>query len=613
MQSTFLTRLRAWFAQGNRTAWTVFFLFSVVLFVKTMIFHWTCFHCVLISSLWTNPTEFFRFWGGKIVPILFLGSFVFITKRYWWTVIVNLLVDIWMIANLFYYKANTLFLSVEIMKMADNMDGFWDSLLAYMGWDIFSLPIITIFYIAILCLLHLYRSSKRKYPHFVITMVASIALAVLCNYFYGVFVQSWGPRNSTTAEINEKWLSGERYDCYFPFGHAYYYARKQSSTDYNVVANQYTKDFSIISYFPACLLYSTLSPAGEIIQLTDSQQEEIEKYIHKTKNVAILPTTNLIFILFESLESWAVDSVCGYVYMPNVHQLTQQEHVLYVNKLRSQVRHGNSADGQMIDITGLLPIFNGATCRLYGKDDYPNYAQLYINSAIFNPAQGMWNQSIVTFSYQFNELIEPKQGNHWGDKELVEQMSEYAQNKDSNFCILGITVDSHVPFAYGSTHPKHIVPGMPNILSAYLNCLNYTDSCIGVLLNTIKNSPLANNTTIVISGDHTIFRSHDADIDKFASEHNIPMQTGHTFTPLIIYSPEIEGNIQVTDTCYQMDIFPTILHLIGAEDYYWHGFGVNLLDSAARNNRPCTEQEAYRLSDLMIRSDYFRTYMGVGN
>ena len=163
-----------------------------------------------------------------------------------------------------------------------------------------------------------------------------------------------------------------------------------------------------------------------------------------------------------------------------------------------------------------------------------------------------------------------------------------------------------MPFTYGSTHPKHVVEGMPNIMSAYLNCLAYTDSCIGTLLDAIQNSPLAANTTIVISGDHTIFRSQDAEMDRFAKANNIPMRTGHTFTPLIIYSPEIEGNIQVTDTCYQMDIFPTILHLIGAEDYYWHGFGVNLLDSAARNNRPCTEQEAYRLSDLIIRSDYFR-------
>ena len=590
MHNHFLSRLRAWFAQGNRTAWAVFILFALVLFLKTMIFHWTCFHSVLISSLWKNPTEFFRFWGGKITPVLFLGSFVFLTKRYGWTIIVHVLTDIWLIANLFYYKANTLFLSVETMKMADNMSGFWDSLLTYMDWDIFIMPILSLFYVGVLWLLRLYHSSKRKYPHFAVTMISSIALAVLCNYFIGMIYRKY----DTNAKIY-----------FFPFGDIYRVAKVELWEDFG--CNRYIMNQSIISYFPACFVYSMLSPAGEIIQLTDLQKEEIDKFIHKAEvDTPIIPKTNLIFILFESLESWPIDSVCGYAYMPYLQQLTQQEYVLYADKLCSQTRHGNSADGQMIGITGLLPISNGATCRLYGKNCFPNYAHFYTHSAIANPAPGMWQQSVVTFSYQFEELIEPTKGDHWGDSGLVEKVLEYVQNQDSSFCILGITVDSHVPFAHGSTHPKHVVEGMPNIMSAYLNCLSYTDSCIGALLDAIQNSPMAANTTIVISGDHTIFRSKDAEMDKFAKENGIPMQTGHTFTPLIIYSPEIEGNIQVTDTCYQMDIFPTILHLIGAEDYYWHGFGINLLDSAARNNRPCTEQEAYRLSDLIIRSDYFR-------
>ncbi|MGN1247164.1 MAG: sulfatase-like hydrolase/transferase, partial [Paludibacteraceae bacterium] len=185
----------------------------------------------------------------------------------------------------------------------------------------------------------------------------------------------------------------------------------------------------------------------------------------------------------------------------------------------------------------------------------------------------MWQQSIVTYSYHFKELVEPRKPGAWGDKEILETLTEYALQQDSNFCVLGITLSSHMPFTYGSTHPKHVVEGMPNIMSAYLNCLAYTDAYIGALLDAIQNSPLAENTTIVISGDHTIFRSQNVEMDKFAKENGIPMQTGHTFTPLIIYSPEIEGNVQVADTCYQMDIFPTILHLIGAEDYYWHGFG----------------------------------------
>ena len=594
MQTTLLSRLRAWFAKDNRTVWTVFFLFSVVLFAKTMIFHKSCFPNVFVHFSWKELLEFIRFWGGKVTPILFLGSFIFITKRYWWTVVAHLLTDIWLIANLFYYKANTLFLSVETMKMADNMSGFWDSLLTFMGRDIFIMPILTILYIAIFLLLHLQKVQKRKYLHFIITIIISIGLMFLCNYAYGLNYRKKVPNAKIYA---------------FPFGVVCSIFYTELWTDFN--GGHYVKNNSIISYFPACFVYSMLSAAEKNVQLSDSQQKEIARYIHTADADALItPKTNLIFILFESLESWPIDSVCGFAYMPCLQQLTLQEHVLYADKLRSQVRHGVSADGQMIDVTGLLPIQDGATCRLYGDNDYPNYANFYFHSAIVNPALGMWQQSIVTYSYHFKELIEPRKPGAWGDKEILETLTEYALQQDSNFCVLGITLSSHMPFTYGSTHPKHVVEGMPNLMSAYLNCLAYTDSRIGELLNAIQDSPLADNTTIVISGDHTIFRSQNAEMDKFARENGIPMQTGHTYTPLIIYSPEIEGNIQVADTCYQMDIFPTILHLIGAENYYWHGFGVNLLDSAARNNRPCTEQEAYRLSDLIIRSDYFRTMEG---
>ena len=71
-----------------------------------------------------------------------------------------------------------------------------------------------------------------------------------------------------------------------------------------------------------------------------------------------------------------------------------------------QVRHGVSADGQMIGVTGLLPISEGATCRLYNTNVYPNYAHLYTSSAIINPCKGTWNQEQMTKCYQFDTLIE---------------------------------------------------------------------------------------------------------------------------------------------------------------------------------------------------------------
>ena len=98
-----------------------------------------------------------------------------------------------------------------------------------------------------------------------------------------------------------------------------------------------------------------------------------------------------------------------------------------------------------------------------------------------------------------------------------------------------------------------------------------------------------------------------SDFTVYAKEQNLSIASGENYCPLIIYSPRISENIHVADTCYQMDIFPTILHLIGCEDYYWKGFGVNLMDSVARHNRPISEKEAYNLSDKLIRSNYFAT------
>ncbi len=91
--------------------WVLFFLFMALLMFKTMLFHISTGNSLLISSILHAPYEFVMFWGGKIIPILFLAGIVFVTKRYLWTIVVSFLIDIWGIAQLFYYKANA-FLSL---------------------------------------------------------------------------------------------------------------------------------------------------------------------------------------------------------------------------------------------------------------------------------------------------------------------------------------------------------------------------------------------------------------------------------------------------------------------------------------------------------------------
>lgn len=568
------------------TQWLVFCLFALTILAKTLLFNWLVFADVeenywmyVITSL-----------PQKIVPALFIASFVFVTKRPIWTIVANLMIDIWIIANLFYFKANGYFLSFEVMTKVDNMDGFWDSLKSYFGWDIAIFPIITIIY----SLLYPYvYPNQRKYGWMVVLVILALVINIGDQLLH-----------KQHKAIQDESVVFHMHEC-LPFSHVFTYANAEW-IDYNQWAEQYVRKFSVVSYFPACILYRGLSPLQKI-EYIDIDKSRIEPFLSDKLKEKSKPTTNLIFILVESLESWPLNSIEGVDFMSNLKAISISSHSLSCRNLRSQVKHGNSADGQLIDITGLLPITDGVVCYSYFNNVYPSFAQCYERSAIINPWHGVWQQDQMTKAYHFQELIEPKRKDKWTDGDTANRIIQYMDTASQPFCVLGITISSHVPFSYGSNHPKYTIEGMPAQMNAYLNCLHYADSCIGVIYRHILQSDtLASNTTLVISGDHTIFRSHDKTLDDYALNAGIDFQTKKTYMPLVIYSPSLEGNVQIADTCYQMDIYPTIMHLIGCEDYYWKSFGINLLDVTACE-RAINEEQARELSDKLIRSNYFAT------
>lgn len=601
-----IQKIKTYLAEGYRAQWCLAILVFGSIFIKCVLFHWFGFHSILLSSIFRDPNSFFSFWIGKMLPALFFASFAFVSRRPWWTVVVQVLVDLWIIANLFYFKANGLFLSYATMQMADNMTGFWGALAAYMGWDIAIFPILTIIYVGGLLILPL-KFKQISWIRFVITFAITILLSILNNVLYAQFVKTWFADNDVVVEDVPKELNNDKYmRSYYPFGSVYYWATyAENSMSYNDFVYHYIRQQSIVSYFPACFIHDIWAPAnGKIVPMNDEDKAKVLPLVSERKEVKA--DVNLVFILVESLESWPLRAINGIEYMPNLTMLTKDGHVAFCERLVAQVAHGNSADGQMIDVSGLLPIDNGAACRLYYQNIYPCWAQCYENSAIINPSPKTWRQDEMTEAYQFKDLIEPQNGEGWQDADIANHLIQYIDTVSQPFCALSLTITSHAPFNYGARHPKYMQDGMPSMMQAYLNTLNYVDSCVGAVVEYVMHSEqLAGNTMIIISGDHTIFRNTIEEFDAYASTNGIDMQTTKTYTPLIIYSPFILQNIYVSDVCYQMDIYPTILPLIGCEDYYWKGLGINLLDAEARANRYLSADEASRLSNKLIRSNYF--------
>lgn len=618
--SIMLQKIKSFLSKGNCAQWCVFFLFAFVLFVKCILFHWDAFHSILVSSAWRDPLSFYKFYMAKLLMPLFIASFVFVTKRYWWTIIVSLLVDIWCIANLIYFKTYDAFLSVNDMLLVGNMDGAWSSITAYFdGCMIIMLSLTVIWGIFV------YMSSisieTPKWTIFIFSLFILFGCTYLNNYFIHN-IKFWPGMSKEEAaqleEEQEEWISfvnehgghERRYStpfAYIPFYQIYSETTNGIATINANFMEQYIRQQSILSDFIAINIYHMFNRnvAGHIISLSEEDIKSIRPYIGSDISNP-LPKNNLIVILVESLEDWPFHhAIENQEITPYINKLTQQEHVLYCDKIKCQTLGGNSGDGQMIVNSGLLPIQNGVACMHYGDNKYPNFAHFYPNSILVNPWPKIWNQDTMSVRYSYTQKVEPNSG-EWEDAKVLETSIEHLKNVKTPTCLMAITVSTHSPF--NRIRNNKIQTKAPSILNRYMQCLNYTDSCIANFMNDVLTDSLLSQSTIVITGDHTIFKPVMLnDFYNYAKEQNLSIVSGDNYCPLIIYSPRISENIHVADTCYQMDIFPTILHLIGCEDYYWKGFGVNLMDSVARHNRSISEKEAYNLSDKLIRSNYFAT------
>ena len=207
------------------------------------------------------------------------------------------------------------------------------------------------------------------------------------------------------------------------------------------------------------------------------------------------------------------------------------------------------------------------------------------------------------------ELIEPdlsSESADWTDAEVCGKAVEWLLSSDELSCVHPLTISSHSPFDRVSGTMAGLYEDTPEEMRRYLTCIHYADSCIGVLLDRLEAEGMMDKTTVVITGDHIFFHSDKRNsYVPFAEKHGLPISHWNYYVPLIIYSPQERASVRVEEVCYQMDIYPTVLHAIDCASYAWKGLGVNLYEPQAVHQRTIGQNEAYILSDKLIRNNWF--------
>lgn len=490
-----------------------------------------------------------RLWSNYAVAALVLWSPMLWTKNRRWTYGVAILMNLWMVGNLIYYRSYGDVLNRWCLMNISNMQGIWDSILPFMRSVDLLFPAITAVWII---LSETVRVNMPVLRHRFLIVLAT--LLMLC------MPQTLIHRK---AELPLT-----------PF--AAYYA------DLSMGRMWYVHTFGAVTHLAnetIQLIAHRESPAEPVTE------DAIAPFLNRPDSTA--EQGNLLVIFFESLEDRIIGLQAeGQEITPNINRLVAHPHTAHY-AMRAQVREGKSSDAQLILFNGLLPITNGAASMRYAANSYPSLVK-YSKAAtkrLYAAYPGyMWNQQMNASAYGFDAVY----AESVSDCRLADSVRYAIEKAPRPFILTAVTMASHAPFtAYADSSSLQIGESpLSDVPVRYLQCVHYTDSAIGGLISAIlTDSVLASTTRILITGDHPVF-----DLDA-------PV-------PFILYDPYCAPEVANHPVC-QMDVYTTLIERMHIATP-WRGLGKNIADSCGYTVEQVRALEA--LSERLIRSDYFFRY-----
>jgi phosphoglycerol transferase MdoB-like AlkP superfamily enzyme len=342
---------------------------------------------------------------------------------------------------------------------------------------------------------------------------------------------------------------------------------------------------------------------------------------------AIAKGKNLIVVQVEALQQWVIDArVRGTEITPFLNRL-RRERALYFSGVWDQTAVCPTADSEYLTLNSLHPLPDGAVAFRFSDNDFvalPGVLahQGYSTLSAHAFERGFWNRAIIHPRYGFQQSYfdrelgrEPKIG--WGlaDKVFFSRALERIDGARQPFMAFFITLSSHHPYHYVPRDERHIdTSGLPEIVGNYVGSIRYADEALSGFFAALAKRPYAKDTVVAIYGDHEA----NIKLDRGAIERSLRIlsldqQTmkdvgERTFAtrkvPLFVVLPDAKEGRTFDRVGGQIDISPTLLHLLGIPKPN-SMIGRPLVGSGGavfRTNGGAVEGERVRLSDGTCRT-----------
>lgn len=498
--------------------------------------------------------------------VLFLAvAFLFKGKRKLTAlIIIYTLMTFLLFANAVYYRFFSDFITLPTVSQTQNFGDLGGSVLTLLK------PTDLLFFVDIFVLIYIRFSKKINFQSGKIGFkmpAAVIAAAIVLSIV-----------NLQLAEADRPDLLSRGFDRSYIVKYLgmYNYTIYDSVKTYEASAERASADSSDIA---------------EIINYTNSfSAQPNENYFGKAKDM------NVIYLHLESMQSFLIDyELDGEQVTPFLNSLVNNENTMYFDNFYHQTAQGKTSDAEFMLENSLFGLPQGSAFITKGQNTFeaaPSLLKDYgYTSAVFHGNNGsFWNRNIIYNQFGYDEFFDEgsydttdsKNMAEYGlmDKPFFEQSESLLETLPEPFYTKFITVAHHFPYKIDQdlTTIGKATTGDTSV-DNYFQTARYADEAIEEFFAYLKESGLYENTMIVMYGDHYgISDNHNKAMEQIIGEEVTPVVNADLQrVPLFIHVPGMEeGGVNHTYGG-QIDLLPTVLHLLGVETKNNIHFGTDLL------------------------------------
>lgn len=358
------------------------------------------------------------------------------------------------------------------------------------------------------------------------------------------------------------------------------------------------------------------------------EKTDIKKYfsfqeIKDNDFTGLAKDKNIIFIQCESLQNAVINRTYnGEEVTPFLNSLIKKKGSIYFDNYFELLGFGNTSDAEFVSMTSVYPTLDGQAYSVYkDKKTYglPKIAKKmgYETIAMHGNTGKFYDREEIYKGFDFDKIYLGESYDQTdqvmmglSDKSFFNQSFDKIKKVDEEgkkFFALMVTLTTHTP--YNLPDNLREIPkeddDKTDFVYDYISCARYTDRAMEEFFDKLEKSGILDKTIIVIYGDH-----HAYTLNKEKDRESIERWLGREIDyddmmniPLVIHVPGFNKNITRHNVGSQLDLYPTLLNLMGWNRKEIPTFGIDLLGWGKEIENNAVYPQTYLLKGSYITRD----------